>query len=203
MNAKEQNFEREVPAGYKEVYHFNAQDKKAGIILNVVAALVTVLVIVLACLMKDMPSVLTLAEKHPFQMSLYLLVLAVFLVGYMVLHELVHGAAYKALTGERLTFGMSWSCAFCGVPNIYVYKKAAILSVLAPFVVFSVIFCVLSAVLYFVNPYLFLISAILLGVHLGGCCGDLYISGMLLFKYKQKDLLIRDTGPEQFIYVKE
>ena len=203
MNTKEKNFEKELPDGYKEIFRFNAQDKKSGLILNGVAVFITVLVIIAACMMVDVSKVPYLAENKPFEMMLYLFILAASLLLYTVLHELVHGAVYKAMTGEKLTFGMSWSCAFCGIPNIYVYRKAAFLAVIAPFVVFSVLFFALPAVFYFVNPFLFLISAIILGMHLGGCSGDLYISGLLLFKYKQKDLLIRDTGPEQFIYVKE
>ena len=121
----------------------------------------------------------------------------------MVLHELIHGAAYKKLTGEKLTFGMSWSCAFCGVPNIFTYKRCALISVLAPFVIFSLIFIPLTVALYFVDTHYYLLSALLLGLHLGGCCGDLYVSLLLLFKFKNKKLLMRDTGPEQFFYLPE
>ena len=34
---KEQNFERELPAGYKEAMYINAKGAKFGIILNVIA----------------------------------------------------------------------------------------------------------------------------------------------------------------------
>ena len=36
---KEQNFERELPEGYGQVYHINAKDKKIGIVLNLIGCL--------------------------------------------------------------------------------------------------------------------------------------------------------------------
>jgi hypothetical protein len=59
---------------------------------------------------------------------------------YVILHELTHGLLYKILTKQKLTFGLTLSVAFCGVPHIYVNKKTALLSVLAPFVVYNIIF---------------------------------------------------------------
>jgi hypothetical protein len=128
-------------------------------------------------------------------------VFLVIMFAYIVLHELVHGAAYKKMTGEKLTFGMSWSCAFCGVPHIYVYRNASLFAVLAPFTVFTLIFIPLTVVLYFVNPIFYIFSALLLGFHLGGCSGDLYVTYLLLFKYKDKRTLIRDLGPDQYFYI--
>ena len=125
------------------------------------------------------------------------------MIAYIVLHELVHGIAYKSLTGEKLTFGMSWSCAFCGVPNIYTYRRTALISLTAPLIVFSVIFIAIAAVLYFVSPIYYLIVSFLFGLHLGGCSGDIYVTILFLTKFKDKSTLMKDTGPEQFFYVKE
>ena len=123
------------------------------------------------------------------------------MIGYVVLHELVHGIAYKTLTGEKLTFGLSWSCAFCGVPNIYTYRKTAMISVIAPFAVFTVLLLPLLVLLYFISPLYFLIVAFIFGLHAGGCSGDLYVLYLLAVKFKDKRVLMRDTGPEQFFYV--
>jgi hypothetical protein len=131
---------------------------------------------------------------------------AVFLlamVAYIILHELVHGVAYKIRTGERLTFGMSWGCAICGVPGIYTYRKTAIISVSAPLVLFSLILPPITALLYFVSPLYYLISAFILGIHWGGCSGDIYVLLLFGVKFRKKNVLMRDTGPEQFFYVKE
>ena len=198
----EKNFERELPGGYKLVKHINAKDIKFGIIFNLVGTLIAFAVIALG----GIPVILN--ENYGAFDFWLLLAPAAFLslipmLIYMVLHELVHGIAYKRLTGERLTFGLSWSCAFCGVPKIYTYRRTALIAVLAPFVVFSLLFGILAAVLYFVSLPLYLILVILFGFHVGGCAGDLYVTALLLFKYKNPRTLMRDTGPEQFFYIPE
>lgn len=199
---KKQNFEREIPAGYRQVYHINAKSVKMGVILNLIAVAVLAVVLVIAAIP------LALAEDVSFAVDLftYMVGLVAFLVSmllYVVLHELVHGIAYKGLTGEKLTFGMSWSCAFCGVPHIYTYRKTALVAVLAPSVVFTVILIPVTVALYFVHPLAYLAGAILLGLHLGGCSGDAYVAILLLTKYTSPALLMRDTGPEQFFYLPE
>ena len=123
------------------------------------------------------------------------------MIAYIVLHELVHGAAYKALTGERLTFGMSWSCAFCGVPHIFTYRRTAIISTVAPLILFTLIFIPILGLLFHFSPLYFLIAAFIFGLHLGGCSGDVYVLYLLTVRFRNKKTLVRDTGPEQFFYV--
>ncbi len=197
---KNQNFERELPEGYTQRLHINAKSVKLGIIFNLVAVAVMVVVMAVA----SVP--LALAEDVSFTLEpiTMLITYAVFFVSmilYIVLHEAVHGIAYKSMTGEKLTFGMSWSCAFCGVPNIYTYRQTALVALAAPLVTFTVILSPLTGVLFFVHPVFYLASAFLLALHLGGCCGDGYMLILLLTKFKSPALLMRDTGPEQFLYL--
>ena len=199
------SFERELPEGYKQVKHINAKEMKLGLILNGIA-LATILVVEAVALIPIIVSAINgsfTLEIDPVSTLLALIVFVVAMIAYIVLHELVHGIAYKSLTGEKLTFGLSWSCAYCGVPNIYTYRKTALISLLSPFVVFSVIFVAMIVALYFVNPVYYLMSALLLGLHLGGCSGDIYVTLLFLFKFKDKRTLMRDTGPEQYFYVIE
>ncbi len=203
MKSKEQNFERELPSGYRQVLHINAKDKKIGIIFNAIALAVLFVVMAVAILLLNLGGG-SAAEAFDIEyigLVIALIVYAVLMVGYIVLHELVHGAVYKAMTGEKLTFGISWSVAFCGVPNIYTYRKTALASVSAPFVLFTALLIPTLVLLYFVSPLYYLIAAFIFGLHLGGCCGDIYVMYLLLFKYKGKKTLMRDTGPEQFFYV--
>lgn len=206
---KSENFERELPEGYKQIKHINAKEMKLGLILNGIALATILVVEVLALIPIIVTSIISAIngsftlEIDPLSTLLALIVFVVAMVAYIVLHELVHGIAYKSLTGEKLTFGLSWSCAYCGVPNIYTYRKTALISLLSPLVVFSVIFVALTVVLYFVNPVYYLMSTFLLGLHLGGCSGDIYVMLLFLFKVKDKRVLMRDTGPEQFFYAIE
>lgn len=201
---KSQNFERELPDGYKLAKHINAKDVKLGLIFNGICLLVLAAVLALAWIPLAGRDLSYLLTKDNF-ISLFVawVVLIVVMIAYIVLHEMAHGIAYKALTGEKLTFGMSWSCAFCGVPSIYTYRRTAIIFLIAPLTVFTVIFLPLTVCLYFVNPIYYLLSAFMLGMHLGGCSGDIYCTLLFLFKYRDKKTLMRDTGPEQYLYVPE
>ena len=189
------NFCEQLPEGYREVYHLNAKAKKTGLILSV-GSLVMALAVILPCLLTTDD---ILDESLAFNL-IALLVCCALIIGYVVAHELVHGAAYKLLTGRKLTFGITLTVAFCGVPDIYVSRRTALIALLAPFTVFSLLFSALAAGLYFVNHTYYAAVTLVLGLHFGGCIGDLYMTCLLLFKYKNKLLLMRDTGPEQFIY---
>lgn len=197
------NYEAELPQGYKEIFHLDAREKKTGLIMNLAAFVPFVVMIVILLLTADwkvLRSVWSGKNEDMLWGVLFLFTFALSLVAYMVLHELMHGVAYKALTKQKLTFGLSWSCAFCGVPNVYVYRRTALISLLAPFVVFGVVFLALTVTFAFLNTALYVLFGLLLGLHIGGCAGDLYLSAVLLFKYKNKALLMRDTGPEQWLY---
>ena len=198
------NFEEELPSGYKETLYINAKDAKFGIIFNLIAVGVLVLVMIAAFLL------LGLRDDIEIDLDIggigYFVALAVFLVSmiaYIVLHELVHGAAYKVLTGEKLTFGISWSCAFCGVPDIYTYRRTALIAVISPFALFTLLFIPLLSLFYFLSPLYYLICAFIFGLHLGGCSGELYVTYLLGVKFKDKRTLMRDTGPEQYFYIPE
>ncbi len=197
---KNNHFEREVPNSYEKVFYLNAKKAKVGIIFNLIALAVMVLVVAIAWIpIGDFKVVFEDIEIIRYAAT-YLIFMASMLL-YIVLHELVHGIFYKMMTKEKLTYGFSWSCAFCGVPNIYVYRKCAILSAAAPLVIFTLLLVPITVALYFVDPLSYILSAFLLGLHLGGCCGDFYLICTLLFRFRDPKTLVRDTGPEQSIFV--
>lgn len=200
---KKKNFERELPEGYRQGAYVNAKDAKLGIIFNLIALAVCIAVMGVALISLALTGRLSIdiisIDASEIFVAYFLFILL--MLGYIVLHEIVHGIAYKALTGEKLTFGISWSCAFCGVPHIFTYKKTAVISTASPLTLFTLIFIPLLAVLYFVSPLYYLIFSFVFGLHLGGCSGDIYILYLLLARFKGKKLLMRDTGPEQFIYL--
>ena len=202
---EKRNFENELPKGYKQALYINAKKAKFGIIFNLIALVVLAIVMTVSIIPLYYSGRFTLdiIKVGRLNYLVAMLVFVVALIGYIVLHELVHGIAYKILTREKLTFGISWSCAFCGVPHIYTYRKTAIISVSAPLVLFTLILPPITALLYFVSPLYYLISAFILGIHWGGCSGDIYVLLLLGVKFRKKNVLMRDTGPEQFFYVKE
>ena len=186
-------FESNLPEGYREMYHIDAANIKIGILLNLIA-LVLMIVSLIICVILIRPASFT------FTMGPWFGMLAVLLL-YLVAHELVHGAAYKLLTGQRLTYGFNGMVAFCGVPDIYVYRKTALISLLAPFTVFSVVF--IAAMILIPNDFYKILCAFLFSAHFGGCVGDLYDTLLYLFRFRDPATLMRDTGPAQTFYVKE
>lgn len=195
------NYYKDLPAGYREVFHIDAKSKKVGIAFTVVSLVITVAALLVIGLLSNIPALVG-AFKEESIMVPYL-VLLVGLFSYIVLHELVHGAAYKILTHQKLTFGMTLTVAFCGVPDIYTSRKTALIALTSPLVVFSVVFLALMAGFRTSNPIYFAVFSILFSIHLGGCVGDMYMVLLLMTRFKDPRLLMRDTGPAQTIYLPE
>lgn len=194
------HFETELPENYRKVYEIDAKDKKTALLLNGAGLVLFVLALLPFALTVDL-----LGAVRGLGSGRLFLFYAVFIVGllaYFVLHELVHGAVYKLLTHEKLTFGVSWSCAYCGVPNVYVYRLASILAILAPFVVFTAVLLPPAIVLTGL-PLVRLVCILLFAIHVSGCVGDLYGAGLMLFRFRDPKLLVRDTGPKQTYYLPE
>ena len=191
------NYEFEVPAGYREVFHFDAKDRKDAVKMTIWAFIIMVIAVVLVILGADLKQI---DMDHVFK---YYAVWIVSMIVYIVLHELVHGAVYKALTHRKLTFGITWSAAFCGVPDIYVYRNTALASLVAPLTVFTVLLVPLTLWLRTVDMGWYMVSGLLFAIHISGCAGDLYITNMLLTKFKDPRILMRDTGPAQWIFEPE
>ena len=189
------NCYKELPEGYKESIVIDAKDKKTGIILNVGALLIMAIVAFITINLKF----IRLNFDIDYKFFLAMIIGFVGFIIYIVIHELTHGVAYKLLTKEKLTFGLSWSCAYCGVPNVFVKRNAAVIACLAPFVIYNILFIILICVLPS-NIITFAI-VIIFAYHNGGCIGDLYLSLLLLVKY-DKNTLIKDTGAKQEIYTK-
>ena len=206
-------FERELPDGYSEGKHVNAKSFAFGLVMNIIAFAVFAAVTVLAVLILNIRPEAIANRTKVVIIGIYIGIFASFV--YIVLHELVHGWAYKRKTGEKLTFGLSWSCAYCGVPNIYTYRRTALFAVLAPFVFFSAVMVAIGAAALAVymsavsasaitaSAIVFVANAVVFGMHLGGCSGDLYVTWLLLAKFKDDRTLMRDTGPEMFLYLPE
>ena len=192
-----QTFERVIPEGYKEVYHIDAANKKTGLLLTLGSLLIAAGLIFFFFMSIDYSSI-----ALRYLMKYYLVFLGS-MIAYIILHELTHGAVYKALTKEKLRFGITWSAAFCGVPDIYTYRGTALKSLVAPLTLFSVILIPLLIWLYHVDAGWYLVVGVLFSLHISGCIGDLYITALLLTKFKDPATLMRDTGPEQWIYGKE
>lgn len=188
-------YETELPPQYRLVRTIDATDKRFGLLLNLIALIPAALIIGVAWWL------LPIEASGQFDLSTLatrLLVFAAAMFAYIILHELVHGIAYKLLTHRKLTFGLTATVAYCGVPDIFVYRSTALIALLAPFLLFSLVaglaICFLSA------PLDRFLAAVFLGLHVGGCVGDLYDTLLYLTRFRSPDTLMKDTGPAQYFY---
>ena len=195
---KNQNFEEVLPQDYRQVKVIDASGKGFGVIMNLIALIPMVLCVVITMMVL---SPIDFSEEITNRSFISLLAFVAVMVGYIILHELLHGLAYKLLTGRRLTFGLTLTVAYCGVPDIYVYRRASLIAILTPFLVFLPVFSVLLALVP--GALNKLLAAYMLGMHIGGCAGDLYGAGVMLFRLRDPALLMRDTGPRQEFYLPE
>lgn len=192
-------FYKELPDNYEMVYKIDANSKKMTLLFTLGSLVITA---VFLAFVIALPFIYTPASATPrLAPDIYFLMFAVLLILYIILHELTHGAAYKILTHEKLTFGITFTCAFCGVPNIYVSRRTSIIALCTPLVVFSVIFVALSIGMYFYDYYLFYVFGGLFAFHIGGCIGDIYDLILLNGRFKDDRILVKDTGPAQMFYL--
>lgn len=190
-------FERSVPEGYREVYHIDAANKKTGVLMTLGSLVIAAILIFVF---------FKTAGKIDIDLSglfKYYIVFLVSMIAYIVLHELTHGAVYKALTKEKPRFGITWSAAFCGVPDIYTYRSTALKSLVAPFTLSTVILIPVLVWLHGFDAGWYIAAGVIFSLHVSGCVGDLYMTLLFLAKFKDPATLMRDTGPEQWIYTKD
>ncbi len=191
-------FETELPANYRAVLTIDAKNTRFGVIMNLVALAVLALCVGLTLL--ALPAFDFWEEFGQHTLVRYLIFFAV-MIAYIILHELTHGAAYKLLTRRKLTFGLTLTVAYCGVPDIYVTRRTALIALLAPFLTFLPVF--------FIPIFLLpmnidkILCAFCLGMHIGGCSGDLYDTFLFLFRFRSPATLMQDTGPKQTFYLPE
>ncbi len=185
-------FESELPQGYREAMVIDASEKKFGIAVNAAALVITAAVGAIGYLLVG-----PISFGEIFSASHYLVFLVV-LIAYIFLHELTHGAAYRLLTRHKLTFGFTKTVAYCGVPDIFVYRTTALISLLAPFTVFTVLF--VGAAVLLPAPVDKFYAVLLFAIHFGGCAGDLYDTFIYLSRFREPSVLMRDTGPKQTFY---
>lgn len=188
---------KELPNGYKEVYSIDAGNIKTGLILNLIGLPIMIVMFIILMVIKSLVCGKINFDLSDGETSLVLFILCIVMILYIIIHELTHGLFYKLFTKEKLKFGLKLTCAYCGVPTVYMKKIPMIITALAPFVIYSLI----GVVLMIVVPYnvIFLAIDILFSAHVAGCVGDIYVS-FLLIKYP-KETLVNDTGAKQTFYI--
>ncbi|MGN1450775.1 MAG: DUF3267 domain-containing protein, partial [Eubacteriales bacterium] len=172
------------------------KDKKMALAVNLLA-----LAIMLAAgiPMNFVVPILTLFDMDS-GVWLYFLRFAVMLAGivaYIILHELVHGAAMKLFGAEKVHYGFNGIFAWAGSDD-YFDKKSYIAVALAPVVLWGAVLAVICALVpesWFWVVYLIQIA------NISGAAGDFYVTARLL--RFPGDVRISDNGLGMRVYSAE
>ena len=192
------NYYKELPENFKEDFVIDAKSKKTSIILTLISMGLLAAVFALIFFTKFYGTGIIYNEDN---FSVFWLGAFVGIFAYVILHELTHGLFYYLFTKQKLTFGLTLFVAYCGLKEGYVNKTVSLVSSLAPFVIHS-IWMLLLIILLPASPWLLVLSFIF-ALHFGGCCGDIYVTGILLFRYNKKLVLVRDNGYKQSFYIEQ
>ncbi len=161
--------ETRLPEGYRETLHIDIQKHKAlavGINVGAVVAFIAAFALV---------SIATGGGEAGLW-TLILLLPSVVL--YIMLHEAVHGLAFKAADPSlKVDYRFHGFAASASVAGTYFYKRHYLYSALAPFVLIGIplfLIAVLS------SPLWSGLATFVFAFHVSGCVGDLYVAAKLI-----------------------
>lgn len=177
-----------LPEGYKEIYSVDLQkNKKMALFVNVLAVIIAV---ILAVPMQFLVPISTLFDMEDGLLlyAIRFVALIVLMIVYMVLHELVHGAAMKLCGTKKVKYGFTGMYAFAGSDDYY-DKKSYTFIALAPVVLWGIVIALINP---FVPVEWFWVVYILQIINLSGAAGDLFVT--VKFSRFPKDILIKDHG---------
>ena len=186
-----------LPEGYKEIYSVDLQkDKKAALLVNVISVII---MLVMAVPMHFVVPVTKLFDMSAGLGAYFLRfgALLVLTLGYLVLHELVHGAAMKLCGTKKVKYGFTGMYAFAGSEDYY-SKKPYIFIALAPVVLWGVVLAVINP---FVPEQWFWVVYFIQIFNISGAAGDFFVTAK--FSRMPKDILIKDHGVGMTVYSKE
>lgn len=190
-------FEEVLPKGYKEVYCIDTKEPKTILLQRLVKLFITMIGIGLSIYLIPIENPAVFKESIDL-LSLLSILLLLGIIIYLFLHTLTHSLVYKKLTRQKFVYGTSLTIAYCGIPNIFVYRRTALLALVTPLIVFTII--LLPIVFIVGDPLWKLFFAFLLSVHIGNCIDDIYKIMLLLVRLKDPSILMEDTGPQQTFY---
>lgn len=198
---KPNKFESLLPVGYEEKDIFDRKNVNVQIICGLIGLVLLGCFLALGIFLHTQiygPSKSKFMNTHPL---LFIVLFIVALTVVMVLHELVHGLVYKIVAkNEKLKFGITGFMLYCTTPSIYLYRKQMIIASLLPFIVIGLS---LFIPLFFISDSLVFVCLLMIfSIHFTISLEDLYFTGKLLFKYKEKDTLITNNGIKLTIYTR-
>ena len=182
----------QLPPDYREIFSVDLMKNKRQIYLvNGLAILIT---LAMAIPMHFYIPVTSLFGMDDLWELWRLGALVVLSIGYIMLHELVHGMTMKLCGTKKVKYGYKVVYACAGSDDYYP-KGSYILIALAPVVLWGVVIGIINC---FVSVTWFWVVYILQITNLSGAAGDLYVT--FRFLKLPGDILIRDSGTTMKVY---
>ena len=185
-----------LPEDYKEFYTIDLQkDKKMALLVNLLAVVIAAVLVVPMLFIVPISGLFDLTQG----LGQYVVRLGgtiVLMVVYMVLHELVHGAAMKLCGTKKIKYGFTGMYAFAGSDDYY-DKKAYIFIALAPVILWGVVIALINP---FVSAQWFWVVYFIQVINLSGAAGDLFVT--VRFSRFPEDILVIDRGVGMTVYSK-
>lgn len=183
-----------LPEGYREIYSIDLQKNgKMSLLVNLLAIIIAVALILPMHFLVPITSLFSM-ETGLYNYLLRFGALLVLMIVYVVLHELVHGAAMKICGTTKVKYGFTGLYAFAGSDDYY-DKKSYIFIALAPIVLLGVVIAVINP---FVSGEWFWPVYLLQVINLSGAAGDLFVT--VKFSRFPKNILIKDYGVGMTVY---
>lgn len=183
-----------LPEGYTEIYAIDLQrDKKTALLVNVLAIAIAAVLVVPMCFIVPIATLFDM-ENGMVAYGMRFIGLLVFTVVYMVLHELVHGAAMKLCGTAKVKYGFTGMYAFAGSTDYY-DKRSYLFIALAPVVLWGVVIALINP---FVPVEWFWVVYLVQVMNLSGAAGDLFVT--VTFSRMPRDILVKDHGVGMTVY---
>ncbi|MBR6607749.1 MAG: DUF3267 domain-containing protein [Oscillospiraceae bacterium] len=186
-----------LPEGYLVIAEIDLQkNKKQMILVNGLALVIMVLLIAVGHGIVPIGTMFDMENG----VGLYFLRFGALLAGtvvYMVLHELIHGAAMKSVGTKKVKYGFTGMYAFAGSEDWY-DRSSYLYIALAPVVLWGIVLAVLQPAVpdsWFWVVYFIQVS------NLSGAAGDLYVTWRCM--KRPADILIKDAGTSMKVYSAE
>lgn len=186
-----------LPEGYEEIYSVNLQkDKKAALMVNLLACLIAVVMVVPACFLAPISSLFDMRAGIG-SFSIKMLLIFVLIAAYLTLHELTHGVAMKICGTQKIKYGFTGLYAFAGSNDFY-GKKAYTFIALAPVVLWAIILAIVNIL---VPAAWFWVIYIIQICNISGAAGDLFVT--VRFSRFPEDILVKDSGVGMTVYARK
>lgn len=186
-----------LPQGYKPLVSIDLQkDKKLALLVNLLALLIAAVLVIPAAFAVPI-SVLFDMSQGLGNYLLRFVTLLLLLVAYVILHELVHGAAMKLCGTKKIKFGFTGMYAFAGSDDYY-SKGAYLFIALAPVFLWGIVLAIITPI---VSDSWFWVVYFIQIMNLSGAAGDLYVT--VRFSRFPKDILVKDTGVAMTVFSRQ